>query len=103
MTVPNPHPDPTLPRRWVRPDHVLLQRVQDAWVVLNLRTELYHGMNPMAVHMWEVLLESASLEGAVERLAEEYDVARDRLEADLRTLFTQLREQGLLEDAPEAG
>jgi Coenzyme PQQ synthesis protein D (PqqD) len=52
-------------------------------VVLNLETGLYHGLNPTAGRMLELLDELGSVKETLDRLVKEYDAPRDQLEQDL--------------------
>jgi hypothetical protein len=79
------------------PQHVVYRAFPRETVVLNLDTGKYHGLNPTAGRMLELLEKSETVEAVVERLAQEYgrDVAEIR--RDLYDLCVQLRARGLLE------
>src|SRR5438132_1254018 len=85
----------------VAPD-VLYRAVGDEAVLLNLKTELYLGLDPVGTRMWTVFQESASIEEAYDKLLGEYDVDAARLRSDLNEFLGQLREQGLIELPPKA-
>ncbi len=65
--------------------------------MLNLRTGKYHGLNPTAGRMLEVLERSPTVRAAADELAQEYDVEGVRIESDLLELCQGLLERGLIE------
>lgn len=78
------------------PQHVVHRSFVAETVVLNLRTGKYHGLNPTAGRMLEVLETSPTISEAVPILAEEYGLDPDRIESDLLTLTRGLLERGLI-------
>jgi Coenzyme PQQ synthesis protein D (PqqD) len=84
------------------PDHVVFRSFPGETVALNLNTGQYHGLNPVAGRMIEVLSESGDIAGAATSLAAEYDQPEEVVEADLRELCSSLLERGLIE-APAHG
>ena len=79
------------------PSHVVFRAFPAEMVVLNLNTGQYHGLNPTGGRMLEVLGEEGTIGGAVERLEVEFEVERERLEADLLVLCRHLAERDLIE------
>lgn len=79
------------------PAHVLVRELQGESVLLNLDSETYFGLDEVGTRMWEVLTTAPSIETAFETLRVEYDVAPEKLRADLEALVGQLLEKGLLE------
>jgi hypothetical protein len=80
----------------VAPD-VMFRIVGDEAVLLNLKTELYLGLDPVGTRMWTVLQDSPSIEAAYQALLAEYEVEGDRLRGDLDEFLDQLLEQKLIE------
>jgi hypothetical protein len=66
-------------------------------VILNLKSELYLGLNSVGTRFWTVLHEAPTIQVAYESLLNEFDVAPARLRQDLNKLLTQLLEQKLVE------
>jgi hypothetical protein len=97
MTHENLTPE-TLARARVRvPDHVV-SRVFDAeTVALNLRTGQYHGLNPTAGRMLELLRETGSPARVAGTVAEESDYPVDEVARDLAELCKALADRGLVE------
>jgi hypothetical protein len=79
------------------PQHVVHRSFVAETVVLNLRTGKYHGLNPTAGKMLEVLEEAPTVGAAIPELAEEYGVESTQIESDLVTLCRGLLERGLIE------
>jgi len=79
------------------PQHVMHRAFPTETVLLNLNTGLYHGLNPTAGRMFEVLEETGNLKLAARQLATEFDLAQNVVESDLNMLTVGLVERGLLE------
>ena len=79
------------------PAHVVFRSFPRETVVLNLDTGKYHGLNPTAGRMLEVLQSTDTVDLAAERLADEYMRPLDEIRRDLYDLCVQLRARGLLE------
>jgi Coenzyme PQQ synthesis protein D (PqqD) len=80
----------------VAPD-VLCRVIGDEAVLVNLRTEMYLGLNPVGTRMWNALSGAASIQVAYDELLQEYEVEPARLRADLEEFIDQLRSQKLIE------
>ena len=80
-----------------KPDHVLVQHLEDESVLLNLETGLYLGLNRTGAEMLRVLDEAPTVASAFDRLLERYSVEPDELRAELDRLLGELLEQGVLE------
>ena len=79
---------------------VMIQEVGGESVLLDLKTERYLGLNEVGTRMWQVLLDSDSIQTAYETLLAEYDVAPQQLEEDLRDLLSRLLENALITTEP---
>lgn len=78
------------------PGHVVLRSFPAEVVVLDLETGRYHGLNPTAGRMLEVLQELHTVRPAVEQIAREFAQPLDRIAADMRTLCEDLAERRLI-------
>ena len=85
------------------PAHVVFRTFPHETVVLNLDTGKYHGLNPTAGRMLEVLDGADTVELAAARLAEEYARDADEVRRDLSDLCRELRQRGLLEILSDDG
>ena len=79
------------------PDDVLISKLQEESVILNLDSERYYGLDDVGTRFLAVLSTSDSIEAAYETLAREYDVAPPTLRQDLLELVQNLHDQGLIQ------
>jgi hypothetical protein len=81
----------------VVPEHVAQRDFAEQSVAVNLQTGQYHGLNPTAARMVQVLGESRTVGDAVQPLASEFDQPREVIEQDVVELCRDLAERGLIE------
>jgi hypothetical protein len=79
---------------------VMFRIIGDEAVILNLKTELYLGLDPVGTRIWTVLNGAPSIQAAYESLLFEYGVEPERLRQDLDELLDKLLKQRLIEIAP---
>jgi hypothetical protein len=79
---------------------VMLRIIGEEAVILNLKSELYLGLDPVGTRMWMVLHGAPSIQAAYELLLAEFEVEPERLRRDLDKLLEQMLEQGLIELQP---
>jgi DNA-directed RNA polymerase subunit H (RpoH/RPB5) len=79
------------------PEHVLVRSFENESVLLNLQTEYYHGLDDVGTRMWNLLIQSKSIQEAYETLLAEYDVDPANLRQDLIDFVAELTERGLVE------
>jgi hypothetical protein len=79
------------------PDGVLISRLQEESVILNLDSERYFGLDDVGTRVLSVLSTSDSIATAYESLREEYDVDDQVLRQDLLALVESLVQQGIIE------
>jgi hypothetical protein len=82
------------------PDDVLISKLQEESVILNLDSERYYGLDDVGTRFLTVLTSSESIEAAYETLAREYDVDDQVLRQDLLELVQHLVEQGIIQINP---
>ena len=75
---------------------VLLSDVGGEYVLLNLESERYFGLDEVGTRMLSVLTSSDSIQAAYETLLDEYDVDHELLRQDLISLIDKLTVQGLV-------
>ena len=78
------------------PDDVLISKLQEESVILNLDSERYYGLDDVGTSFLSALTTSDSIETAYDRLSREYDVDPQVLRDDLLALVENLIDQGLL-------
>ena len=79
------------------PDDVLISKLQEESVILNLDSERYYGLDDVGTRFLSVLTTSDSIQTAYETLAKEYDVDGQRLRHDLAELVEKLAAQGIIQ------
>ncbi len=86
------------------PEHVVHRGFAAETVILNLKTGKYHGLNPVAGRMLEVLEQARTVQEAAEQLAAEYEQPVEIIEEDVCGLCADLAERGLIDtDVAERG
>ena len=76
---------------------VMIRIIGDEAMILNLKSELYLGLNPVGTRTWTVLHSAPTIQAAYESLLDEFDVEPQRLREDMDEFLDQLLEQGLIE------
>jgi Coenzyme PQQ synthesis protein D (PqqD) len=79
------------------PQHVAHRSFPSETVVLNLQTGKYHGLNPTAGRMLEVLVREGSVRAAAALMAEQYQQPQADVERDICDLCEGMIKRGLLE------
>lgn len=75
---------------------VVVRRVGDGGVVVDLRTDAIFELNDTGMRVWELIVEGLDLDAMAARLAEEFEVTpADGLIA-CRQIVDELRAEGLL-------
>ena len=90
------------PTRVTIPQHVVFRAFVEETVVLNLESGRYHGLNPTAGRMLELLGELGEVDAVAERVADETGAPANRVAEDLRAFCSSLAERGLIEVEPAA-
>ncbi|MGC2706418.1 MAG: PqqD family peptide modification chaperone [Candidatus Acidiferrales bacterium] len=65
--------------------------------ILNLKSSVYYGMNPVGARVWELLKQPKSVSELRDVLVDEYEVDHERCARDLLALLQKMREEGLIE------
>lgn len=66
-------------------------------ILLDLNRGQYYTLNEVGGRIWDMLEYGASTSDILTRLAQEYDVAREPLEADTTAMLERLQEAKLIE------
>jgi Coenzyme PQQ synthesis protein D (PqqD) len=69
----------------------------DEVAILQIRSGIYFGLDPVGARLWNLLREPHTVEQLREELLSEYDVEPERCEEDLLALLETLHAQGLIE------
>lgn len=84
------------------PEHVLMRSVGEEMVMLNLDAESYYGLNEVGARLMQLAETGATLAQITEQLFGEFEVGREQLEHDVRTIAAELIAAGLLVEAVAA-
>jgi hypothetical protein len=79
------------------PETVVFRRFVRETVVLNLVSGKYHGLNPIAGRMLEVLQDAGRVADAASRLAIEFGVPLGEIRTDIVEFCGDLERRGLIE------
>ena len=87
---------PTLDSRVQVNEDVLFQELQGEAVLLNLKSGIYFGLDPIGTRIWQLFAEHNALSEIAQIITDEYDVARDHCSGDLLKLVGDLEQHGLV-------
>ena len=76
--------------------------LQGEAAILNLESGVYYGLDSVGARIWDLIKEPKTVKELRDTLVEEFEVAPDRCEADLRDLLEKLSAEGLVEIKNEA-
>ncbi len=71
-------------------------------VILNLKSGLYYGLNPVGASIWNLIQQPRTVSEIRSVILAEYSVSPEQCERDLLALLQQLEAQGLIEVSNEA-
>lgn len=69
----------------ISPD-VMVRKVGEESVLLDLKTERYLGLDDVSARFWDLLTDGGSIQSAYEKLLAEFEVEPERLRTDLDDL-----------------
>lgn len=75
---------------------VLCKDLGDETILLDLESETYFGLNATGSRIFKLLTTTPTIREAFLAMLEEFDVAPEELEHDMRALIDELVERGLL-------
>lgn len=87
---------PTLTSRVRVNDDVLFQELQGEAVLLNLKSGVYFGLDPVGMRIWQLFAEHELLTEIARTILAEYDVTENDCSADLLKLVGDLEQHGLV-------
>ena len=91
------------PGTFVRvPEQVLMRSLGDEMVMLHLDAESYYGLNEVGTRLMQLAETGETIEQITEQLFGEFEVGREQLEHDVRTVAADLIAAGLLVETASA-
>lgn len=88
---------PLLCKKVTVSSNVLVQKVADEAVLLDLVRESYLGLNEVAARLWDLLSDDGHVEHALDILLLEFDVDEATLRRDVKAHLAVLAEKGLIQ------
>lgn len=86
----------TLDTRLVRCEHLTGSQVDNEWVMIDLDSGEYYGLNAIASDIWQRLAEPVLVADLCADLLQRYDVEAERCERELLALLRQMQEKHML-------
>jgi len=80
--------------------HQVSSELGDEVVILHVHNGIYHGLDAIGARIWNLINERRTLAQIRDAILNEYDVTRERCEADLQSLLQELIDKGLAEIVP---
>jgi len=77
--------------------NIVTKAGEDETVILDLEGEVYHGLNPTGAKMLATLVAEESVDDALVKLVEVYQVDESLLRTDLSALIDTLTEKNIIE------
>ena len=77
-------------------DNVVISKINDESVILNLNTGLYFQTNELGSFIVSQLDDYIALDNLQEKILQNFDVAEDRCQIDLLQFINKLKEKNLL-------
>jgi hypothetical protein len=87
---------PSLDSRIRINDDVLWQELQGEAVLLNLKTGVYFGLNPIGTRVWELLAATGMLRDVVDAIVGEYEVEAQACADDVIALVADMQKHALV-------
>ncbi len=78
-------------------EDVVFRDLEGEIVLLNLKSGVYFGLDPIGTRIWHLMREHRSLQEIRDALLEEYEVAKGQCEDDLLRFVGTLQERELIE------
>lgn len=78
-------------------DDVVFNDLQGEVVLLNLKTGIYFGLDPVGTRAWQLIQDHGRLGPVKDAMLQEYEVSAERVEQDLLELVTHLVDNALVE------
>jgi hypothetical protein len=89
-------PTPSLDSRIRINDDVLWQELQGEAVLLNLKTGVYFGLNPIGSRIWALLADHGVIRDVIDAIVGEYDVEAPVCADDVIALVADMQKHALV-------
>lgn len=75
---------------------ILFREIEGEAVLLNIRTGVYFGMNPVGTGIWRIMEKKKNLEDVLESMLENFEIDRKTCEQDLAEFVGRLEKNDLV-------
>lgn len=89
-------PNTPLPAKVYISNDVLFQNMGDEYVLLNMKTEKYFGLDEVAARFWQLFEAGSSTEHAINQVKAEFDVDEETVIKDLKVFLEKLLAEELV-------
>ncbi|MCQ8105047.1 PqqD family peptide modification chaperone [Methylomonas sp. SURF-2] len=86
----------TLETRVARSERLTGSQVDNEWVMIDLESGEYYGLNAIASDIWQLLVEPIRVADLCADLLRRYDVDKERCEGEVLVLLRQMQEKRML-------
>jgi ornithine carbamoyltransferase len=86
----------SLPQKVKISDHILFQEIAEEFVLLNMETEKYYGLDEVGAKVWEILKEEEETDKLINMLLMEYNVDEQTLRNHIAILFESMKSENIL-------
>jgi hypothetical protein len=87
---------PSLDSRVRVNEDVVFQELEQEAILLNPKTGVYFGLDPVGTRIWSLLQGGSLLSNVVTALCDEFDVAKARCAEDVLHLVAEMEEKSLV-------
>ena len=86
----------SLPSKVKISSDILFQQLGDEYVLLNMESEKYFGLDEVAARFWQLLEADSSTQKALETVQAEYEADPETIKEDLRIFLQRLADEKLI-------
>lgn len=86
----------SLPKQVKASENVLFQEINGEYVLLNMESEQYFGLDEVGARIWEGIMEDTNPSVVLEQLENEYDVDPTSLRQDYLNLIEEMKAENLV-------
>ena len=86
----------SLPAKVSISEEVLFQHIDNEFVLLNMVSEKYFGLDEVAARFWTLFTEDSSIQNALEKVQSEFEADPETIKKDLMIFLDRLLEEKLI-------
>lgn len=82
--------------KFVRNFDVVDADIDEDKILMDMETENYFGLNPVAKRIWELLAEPLWVDDLIDSLIQEYEVSEGQCRSDVQVFLDEMRNKKLI-------